>query len=95
MRSQGRLHSWIQKFLPSYNQGMARVLNLTAWVIREGEEFVSICPELDVSSCGSTAEEARRMLNEALEGFLEVASDEEIERRLANPVGFSEAITIQ
>ncbi|MCB1217246.1 type II toxin-antitoxin system HicB family antitoxin [bacterium] len=74
---------------------MARVLNLTAWVIREGEEFVSICPELDVSSCGSTAEEARRMLNEALEGFLEVASDEEIERRLANPVGFSEAITIQ
>ena len=70
---------------------MPRTLNLTAIVIREGDEYVSICPELDVASCGSTPEEAREMLNEALEGFLEIASDEEIERRLANPSGFSEA----
>jgi predicted RNase H-like HicB family nuclease len=63
-------------------------------VIREGDEYVSLCPELDVSSCGSTPEEARAMLREALEGFLEVASDEEIERRLANPVGFSEAFQL-
>lgn len=33
--------------------------------------YVSYCPELDVSSCGKTVEEAKWNLLEAVEGFLE------------------------
>ena len=29
---------------------------------KEGNAYVSYCPQFDVSSCGDTVEEARRML---------------------------------
>lgn len=45
--------------------------------------YSAICPELDVASQGATEEEARDNLREALELFLEDATREEIERRLA------------
>ncbi len=54
---------------------------LTALIEREGELFVSQCPELDIASQGRTVEEARANLAEALELFFETASDEEIQRR--------------
>ncbi|MEZ5338606.1 MAG: type II toxin-antitoxin system HicB family antitoxin [bacterium] len=73
---------------------MSRTLALTAMVIREGEQFVALCPELDISSFGESREDARRMLQEAIEGFLLVADDEEVDYRLANPVGFTEAFPI-
>ncbi len=38
---------------------------------KEGDTYVSYCPQLDVSSCGDTVEEARRMLKEALRLFVE------------------------
>jgi len=57
-------------------------LTLTAIIEREDGGFVSLCPELDVASQGDTREEARRNLLEAVEGFLEVASEDEIARRL-------------
>ena len=37
---------------------------------REGNQFVSLCPELDVASCGDTAEEALDMLEDALQVFI-------------------------
>ena len=51
-------------------------------VEREGDGYVATRPELDIVSQGNTIEEARRNLVEAVEGFLEVASASEIQRRL-------------
>ncbi len=59
---------------------------LTAIVHREENLYVSVCPELDIASQGETVEEARRNLLEAVELFLDVASEKEIERRLNSEV---------
>lgn len=59
---------------------------LTAFIGREGNGYVSLCPELDVASQGKTIEEARCNLHEAVELFLECASPEEVEDRLHNEV---------
>ena len=50
-------------------------LDLTAVIWREGDAFVSLCPELGVSSCGSTLEEATSMLKEAVDLYLENARE--------------------
>ena len=42
---------------------------LTAIIEREGDGFVSLCPELDVASQGETVDEAHWNLKEALELF--------------------------
>jgi predicted RNase H-like HicB family nuclease len=47
---------------------------------------VALCPELDIASQGSTVEEARSNLREALELFFETASPEEIKQRLREEV---------
>ncbi|MEJ5376497.1 MAG: type II toxin-antitoxin system HicB family antitoxin [bacterium] len=57
-------------------------MKLTAIIGREGDGYVSLCPELDIASQGSSVEEARDNLREALELFFETASPEEIGRRL-------------
>ena len=47
---------------------------ITATLIwKEGNVYVSYCPQLDVSSCGDTVEDARKMLKEAVRLFLEEA----------------------
>ncbi|WP_375341460.1 type II toxin-antitoxin system HicB family antitoxin [Lyngbya sp. CCY1209] len=48
---------------------------------REGDGYVSLCPELDLASQGDTVEEARSNLMEAIALFLEMADSSEIERR--------------
>jgi predicted RNase H-like HicB family nuclease len=48
---------------------MNRVLQFTAIIEREGDGYVSTCPELDIVSQGDTVEEARLNLLEAVEGF--------------------------
>ena len=55
---------------------------LTAIIEREGNGYVSLCPELDIASQGDTIEEARVNLREALELFFETASPTEIQTRL-------------
>jgi len=55
---------------------------LTAIIEREGDGYVSLCPELDIASQGDTIEDARDSLREALELFFETASQEEIQARL-------------
>jgi len=46
---------------------MATKQQLTAIIEREGSGYVSLCPELDIASQGSTIEEARHNLQEAVE----------------------------
>lgn len=55
---------------------------LTALVQREGDGWVSLCPELDVASQGDTIEEAKANLRQAVELFLETANAAEIRQRL-------------
>jgi predicted RNase H-like HicB family nuclease len=38
---------------------------------KEGEVYVSLCPELNVSSFGDTIDEAKASLKEAVEAFIE------------------------
>lgn len=59
---------------------------LTAIIEREGDGYVSLCPELDIASQGETIEDARNNLREALELFFETASQEEIQVRLHEEV---------
>lgn len=61
-------------------------MKLTALIERQGDGYVSLCPELDIASQGDTIEAARDNLREALELFFESASAEEIKRRLRNEV---------
>lgn len=61
---------------------MQRQQRLTAIIEREDEGFVALCPELDMASQGSSIEDARANLVEALTLFFETASWSEVDRRL-------------
>ena len=65
---------------------MKRVQQFTAIIEREGDGYVSLCPELDIASQGDSVEEAKNNLIEALELFFEVADPSEIENRLHTEV---------
>ena len=58
----------------------------TAIIEREGDGYVSLCPELDIASQGDTIEKARANLIEAIELFFETASSAEIQERLHDEV---------
>jgi predicted RNase H-like HicB family nuclease len=59
---------------------------LTAIIEREGDRYVSLCPELDIASAGDTVPEARANLQEALELFFETASPQEVTSRFRGEV---------
>jgi predicted RNase H-like HicB family nuclease len=65
---------------------MERRMRLTAIIEREDDGFVSLCPELDIASQGSSIEEARANLVEALTLFFETADASEVDRRLHSEV---------
>ena len=60
----------------------ARQANYTAFLQKEGDGYVALCPELDVASQGPTIELAIANLKEEVEPFLECADPQEIEQRL-------------
>ncbi len=55
---------------------------LTAVIEREGDGYVSLCPELDIASQGYTVQEAQANLKEAVELFLGTAGASEVQSRL-------------
>ena len=61
---------------------MNKKFQFTAVIEREGEGYVSLCPELDIASQGENVEEATANLKEAVELFFEHASSKEISQRL-------------
>ena len=65
---------------------MKRIQQFTAIIEREGDGYVSLCPELDIATQGDTVEQARNNLIEALELFFETASPSEVENRLKTEV---------
>ena len=45
----------------------------TTQVFKEGKTYVAYSPEIDLSSCGRTANQARQRLHQAIELFLDEA----------------------
>jgi predicted RNase H-like HicB family nuclease len=54
----------------------------TVIIEREDDMYVAVCSELDIASQGSTIEEAKANLTEAVELFLETADVSEITGRM-------------
>jgi predicted RNase H-like HicB family nuclease len=50
-------------------------IDYTVHMFREGDAYVAYVPELDVSSCGTTDEEARKNIRDAVRGFVEASRD--------------------
>ncbi len=46
----------------------------TVHTFREGGAYIAYAPELDVSSCGATIEEAQRNIRDAVQGFIEAST---------------------
>ena len=65
---------------------MKSAQRLTAIIEREDDGFIALCPEFDIASEGTSIEEARTNLIEALTLFLETASPSEVARRFHNEV---------
>jgi predicted RNase H-like HicB family nuclease len=61
-----------------------RSQRFTVMIEREGDGYVSLCPELDIASQGESVEGAKLNLKEAIELFFEVADPSEIQARLSN-----------
>lgn len=58
-------------------------MKLSAILQKEGDWYVSLCPELDIASQGKTVEEAVSNLREAVELYLE---DEDVQLPDAAPI---------
>jgi predicted RNase H-like HicB family nuclease len=61
---------------------MKSTQQFTAIIEREGDGYISLCPELDIASQGDNIESARQNLIEALELFFETADPSEVKNRL-------------
>jgi predicted RNase H-like HicB family nuclease len=59
---------------------------MMAIIEREDDGVVALCPELDIASQGSSVDQARANLVEALQLFFETASTSEVARRLHGEV---------
>ena len=53
-----------------------------AIIEREGDQYIALCPDLDIASQGDSVEHARLNLKEALALFFETASSQEVHDRL-------------
>lgn len=64
-------------------------VTLSAVLNPEDSGYVALCPELDIASQGESIDEALANLKEAVEGFFETASSNEVETRLERPAFFT------
>lgn len=65
---------------------MAETRSLTAIIEKDGDGYVALCPELDIASQGSSVEDARSNLREALQLFFETADPSEVTSRARSEV---------
>ena len=65
---------------------MKRNYQFTGIIEREGDGYVSLCPELDIASQGNSIEEAKQNLVEAIELFFEAADPSEVQKRIRTDV---------
>jgi len=50
-------------------------ISFTVHMFKEGKMYVAYVPELDLSSCGATDEEARKNIRDAVRGFVETSEE--------------------
>jgi predicted RNase H-like HicB family nuclease len=55
---------------------------LTTIIEREGDGYVALCPELDITSQGHTVQETRENPKEAVELFMETADATDVQSRM-------------
>ncbi len=65
---------------------MSKNFQFTAVIEKEGDGYVSLCPEFDIASQGKNVEEASANLKEAIGLFFLHASQKEIHQRLHEEV---------
>ena len=69
---------------------MLKELIYNAEIFQEGDVYVGLCPELNVSSFGEDIEDAKRSLHEALEAFIEACEEMETLEEVLEEAGFLE-----
>jgi len=57
-------------------EAVAGYIDVEIVVTKEGNQYSSWCPELDIASCGDSPEEAVRNLGDALELYLSTLEEE-------------------
>jgi predicted RNase H-like HicB family nuclease len=65
-------------------------LRLTEELWREGNMYVAYCPELDIPSCGSSIEQAKKNLREVIGIHLEEAAEQHRLTELLQSAGLDE-----
>ncbi len=68
--------------------------SFTCIVKKDGNQYASLCIELDVASCGRTKKEALEGLRRAIETYLEFMVDEGRQDDLYRPVPMNELSSI-
>jgi predicted RNase H-like HicB family nuclease len=61
----------------------------TVHTFKEGATFIAYVPELDLSSCGATNDEARKNIRDAVQGFLEASADMGTLQAILEEAGYS------
>ncbi|MBI1925822.1 hypothetical protein HYR99_16430 [Candidatus Poribacteria bacterium] len=64
--------------------------SFTCLVKREGNQYASLCVELDIASCGHTKKEAIEGLKNAIEAYLEYMISEGRENEIYRPIPMME-----
>jgi len=65
---------------------MKQIQQLTCIIEREGDSYVSLCPQIDIASQGDSVEQARNNLIEAIEMFFETASPNELQAKMYSEI---------
>ena len=67
--------------------------SLTCLVKKEGDQYASLCIELDVASCGNTHEEALQGLRDSIDTYLGFMVEEGRQDDIYRPVPMNELHT--
>jgi len=65
-------------------------MEVTCFVKKEGNQYASLCVELDVASCGKTKKEALDGLKRAIETYIEYMISEGRDNEVYRPVPMNE-----
>ena len=68
-------------------------MDVTCFVKKEGNQYASLCVELDVASCGRTKKDALDSLKRAVEAYIEYMVSEGHEKQIYRPVPMNELKT--
>ena len=69
--------------------------SFTCLVKKEGNQYASLCVELDVASCGNTKKEAIEGLKNAIEAYIEYMISEGRDDEIYRPVPMNELLLMK